>query len=209
MKHVLTVEPRAKVGSKYSSFLRASGIVPGVVYGEGSDSVAISVAVKAFEKTWKEAGETSVITLEGLSKKVTALIHDVAVDPLTGAPIHVDFLEVRTDKPVEVEIPLEFTGVAPAEKELGGTLVKVKHAVVIEALPQDLPSEILVDVASLKTFDDQVLVKDLVLPKGVTVLDDAEEVLALVQAYVEEVVTETPDIASVAVEKRGKEDAEA
>lgn len=208
MTYTLAVTPRTKRGSKAARALRVSGMMPAVVYGEaGKAPVSISIDRRKFTKVLGAAGETGLVTLEGLEANVPVLIHDVSFDALSGEPVHADLLQVRTDKTVEVEVPLEFTGVAPAEKELGGTLVKVKHELLIEAFPQDLPSELTIDISVLATFDDQILVKDIVVPAGVQVLVDAEEVVALVQAHEEEPeVSSQADVSSVEVEKRGKEE---
>lgn len=209
MTIALTVQPREAVGSKASKKLRAQELVPGVLYGAGAEPAHFTVNIKDFEKVWTEAGESTVVSVQGLDKKKDVLIQDVAVDPIYGAPIHIDLYAVRSDVAVEVEVPLVFTGVAPAEKELGGTLIKVMHEITVEALPKNLPHEIEVDISGLATFDDQIHIKDIALPSGVTALADAEEVVALVQAVREEEPDEaTGDVATVEVEKKGKEEAE-
>ncbi len=78
-------------------------------------------------------------------------------------------------KEIEVAVPLEFTGVAEAEKNGLGTLVKVVHEVHVSALPADLPHNIEIDVTGLATLEDQIHVKDIKLPKGVTMISDGEE----------------------------------
>jgi len=206
----LTATTREKTGSKASALYRAEGKVPAVLYG-GAEKAATALLLDArdFEKAWREAGESTVCTLETLSGTKDVLIQDVAVDPLQGTALHVDLYAVRTDVAVEVDVHLEFVGVAPAEKELGGTLVKVMHAITVSALPRHLPHVIEVDVSELKTFDDQLLVKDIALPEGVAAVTDAEEVVALVQAQREEESEESAsDVAAVEVEKKGKEEAE-
>lgn len=209
MIYDLTVTERTRAGSHASVALRKQDLVPGIVYGANLEKpLMISVAAPDLLKVWQEAGETSVVALAGISKKLSVLISEVSVDPVYGKPIHVDFYSVRTDQAVEVDVPLVFIGVAPAEKELGGTLIKVLHELTIEALPKDLPHEIEVDISSLATFDDQILVKDIVLPAGVSAKLGADEVVALAQpAREEEEATPEPvDLASVEVAKKGKEE---
>lgn len=204
---ILNVTVRTASGSKASRSVRETARIPGVAYGAALEKpVLLSIDDKDFEKVWREAGETSIITLKGLDKDKSALIHDVAVDPIYGKPIHVDFYAVRTDQTVTVDVPLVYIGVAPAEKELGGTLIKVMHDLTIEALPKDLPHELSVDISSLVTFDDQLLVKDLKLPAGVTAVVEQDAVVALVQAvHEEEVTTSAPlDLSSIEVAKKGK-----
>src|ERR1700752_2531805 len=113
--------------------IRTNGMVPAVVYGARVENTSISVSSIDFVKVFKTAGESSTIVLELEGKKIDVLIHQVQVDPVKGFPIHIDFLAIDMSKPVEVTIPLEFTGVAPAEKEGLGSLVKVLHESQIEA----------------------------------------------------------------------------
>lgn len=207
----LSAQPRTETGTKAARKLRTEQLVPAVLYGGAKEEPThLSVPRKEFEKAWNEAGESTVINLTGVNGGKDVLIQDVTVDPIYGAPIHVDFYAVRSDVAVEVEVELVFTGVAPAEKELGGTLIKVMHEIAIEALPKNLPHEIEVDISGLKTFDDQIHVNDIKMPAGVTAVTDGEEVVALVQAAQEEEPTEAPvgDVASVEVEKKGKEETE-
>jgi large subunit ribosomal protein L25 len=207
MKTKLQVQLREKTGSVASRKLRAKGVIPAVVYGAGATPKHLTVVQKDFQKLWREAGETTVLSLDGLDKEKSVLIHDVTVDPIYGMPTHVDFFEVRTDQVVFVDVPLVFENVAPAEKELGGTLIKVMHTISIQALPKDLPHEIVIDISSLVTFDDQILVKDVQLPVGVTADLDPEEVVALVQApQEEEEESEPADVSAVEVAKKGKDE---
>jgi len=138
------------------------------------------------------------------------LIHEVQYHPIKGQPIHVDFYVVQKDKKIEVDVPLVFEGVAPAVKELGGNLVKVMHELPIEVLPKDLPHDIKVDVSGLATFESQILVKDIKLPSGVTVLAELEEVVVSISKAGEEVVVEEApiDLSQIEVEKKGKQEEE-
>ena len=183
-------------------------MIPAIVYGARVENTIISVPSVDFQKVLKEAGESSTILLDLEGKKIDVLIHDLQVDPVRGFPIHVDFLAVDMNKTVEVEIPLEFTGVAPAEKTGLGTLVKVLHEVIIEALPKDLPHNIAVDLSTLETLDDQIRVSDIVLPKGVTMITESDEVVALVAAAKEEKEIAPVDLSAIEVEKRGKKEEE-
>ena len=104
--------------------VRSNGMIPAVVYGARVENTSISVPSVMFEKVLKVAGESSTIVLElaPITEKykdinIDVLIHDVQVDPIKGYPIHIDFLAIDMNKPVQVEVPLEFTGLAPAEKD--------------------------------------------------------------------------------------------
>ncbi len=192
--------------------IRAAGNIPAVFYSGKEQATSIVIPLSVFSKVYKEAGESSVVTLDVAGRQVNVLIHDVAFHPVTSAPIHVDFYAIEADKPVEVDVSLEFTGTAPAEK-LGGILVKVMHEITVKGLPKDLPHEVTVDVGVLRTFEDHITIADLVLPSGIVAVADADEVVALIgsAAAEEEAPAATFDAAAVAVEKKGKkeEDAEA
>lgn len=194
--------------------IRSNGMVPAVVYGAQVENTPISVSSVNFQKVFKAAGETSTIVLEipddkkGV-KKVDVLIHDMQVDPIKGFPIHIDFLAIDMNKPIEVAVPIEFTGLAQAEKGGVGILVKVLHEVEIEALPKDIPSSIIVDVTPLAILDDKILAKDLVFAKGVKMITEGDEVIALISEIKEEVIDETlVDLSAIEVEKKGKKEEE-
>ena len=177
----------------------------GVFYGLKEKSTPIVIPYGEFKKIWKEAGSSSIVTLKGVGEDKEAVIQDIDFDPITDNIRHIDFDDIERGKTMEVEIPLEFTGVAPAVKELGGVLVKTLRVLKIEVLPKDLPKNIEVDVSVLADFENKILAKDLKLPESAKLLDDEEEVIALVTLAVEEAEEEkTPDIADVEIEKKGK-----
>jgi large subunit ribosomal protein L25 len=192
------------------SDLRDSGQIPAVFYGAGKTTTSISINQKDFDKAWKESGESSTITLSLDGTKVDALIHEVQRDPLKGTPVHIDFLVVDMNKPIEVSVALEFTGVAPAVKSGAGTLVKVMHELQVTALPKDVPHTIEVDLSKLESLSDQIHVEDIKLPKGVTATAAAHDVVASISAQKEE--SEEPaapvDLSAIEVAKKGKKEEE-
>ena len=160
--------------------LRENGILPGIVYGPGLKNISLELNLKEFKDSYKLAGESSLISLNlsDKNKKILVLVRDVETDPLTGESIHVDFYQPRLEEKVVVTVPLVFKGESPAVKNLGGTLVKSITELEIKALPQDLPHKIDVDIEKLKTSDDDILIKDLIVPSGVEILRGAEDVVA-------------------------------
>jgi large subunit ribosomal protein L25 len=190
--------------------VRAKGMIPAVVYGASVENTPISVSSIDFVKAFKEAGESSTIVVDIEGKKVDVLIHDVQFDPVKSYPLHADFLAIDMNKPVEVSVALEFTGVAPAEKSGTGTLVKVMHELEIKALPKDLPHAITVDISSLAELGSQIHVRDLTLPNGVALVTSEEEVVALIAAQKEEKEEEAApaDLSAIEVEKKGKKEEE-
>lgn len=194
--------------------IRSNGMVPAVVYGVRVENTMLSVPAISFEKILKIAGETSAIVLEikdekGEIKKVDVLIHDVQLDPIKDFPIHIDFLAIDMNKKVRVNIPIEFTGIAPAEKDGLGNLVKTLYEIEIEALPKDLPHNVEVNLSTLSTLDSQIRIGDIVVPPGVEIVTDKEEVVASITTIKEETEESTPiDLSSIEVEKKGKKDEE-
>ena len=193
----LSAKVRKILGRKVKT-LRKQGVIPAVLYGPKTKNLSLEINLKEFEKVYKEAGESSLITLaiakgEDEAKassssdefgepkaKTIVLIHDVKKDPLTDQFLHVDFYQPSLKEETEAKVPLVFEGEPPAIKELGGTLVKSISEVEIKALPQNLPHEIKVEISSLKTFEDEILVKDLKVPEGVKILRKPEEIIASV-----------------------------
>jgi large subunit ribosomal protein L25 len=199
--------------------LRKEGFLPAVLYGQSLPTLSITVPTVAFQGLWRRAGESTLFTLEteeaGKKKAETVIIHDVALDPLYDAPIHADFYRVNMAEALRMFIPLEFVGEAPAVKEQEGVLIKQVHELEIEALPGDLPKAIIVDISSLRTFDDLIILGRLALPPRVKALAEADMVIAAVQPprSAEELAElETPAAPSVAdielSEKRGKDEEE-
>jgi large subunit ribosomal protein L25 len=205
----LTVEKRDSKTSPNT--LRKAGVLPAVVYGRKDESTPISVDRKTFEKLYKQAGESTVITLKGLGEEKDALIHEVAIDALTSQPLHVDFYAIAKGQKVTVSVPLSFDGESPAVKDLGGILVKVMHELEIEVTPKDLPHSIQVDISKLTALDSQIKVSDLNIPASAVVSIDMDEVVAMIDTPKEE-EEEAPaaDISQIEIsEERGKKEEEA
>ena len=200
-----TRDPKKKLAA-----IRAEGFVPAVYYGHKEAATPCVFPLNTFKKVWKQAGESSVVTLEMPKGKVSVLIHEVQVDPVKGQPIHVDFYALEKGQEVSVNIPLEFTGVSGAVKDLGGSLVKVLHEIEVKGQPENLPHNFVIDISPLEALDSQILASSIVLPKGITLVTLPTEVVAAI-AVAKEEVEEAPviDLASIEVEKKGKKEEEA
>ena len=154
--------------------------IPAVLYGRGVENENLWVDRKSFIKVFKEAGESTLVNLKFGEELRSVLIHDSQVHPITGDFLHIDFYQVRMDEKIETDIELLFKGIAPAVKELGGTFVKSLDKLPIRCLPGDLIGHVDIDIASLKTFEDHIYVKDLSIPDAIEVLIDEDTVVALV-----------------------------
>lgn len=204
----ITAEKRSIFGKRLKAE-REAGKLPVVIYGGGEKSLSFFVSSGDFKKMLAKAGESAVVTVKTPGGDKDVLIHEVAWHPVSGEPLHADFYVVDKTKLLKTNVPLSFSGVAPAVKDLGGILVKVLHELTIEVLPLDIPREITVDIGSLATLESQILVKDLTLPKDLKILHRPEDVVAAVSVAKEEPVEETPvDLAAIKVEKKGKKEEE-
>jgi large subunit ribosomal protein L25 len=207
---MLKLQAKIREAKKATDYIRSQGELPAVVYGSKTKPMSISVSAKDFTKVFKEAGESGVVVLNTPSGDLNILIHDVQVDPVRENPIHADFLAIDINKAIRVKIPLEFAGVSEAVKGGLGILVKVLHEIEIEALPKDLPHGITVDISKLVNLHDRIAVKDLDIPKGVTAITKADEIVASLAAQVEEKeeVAAPVDLSTIEVMKKGKEEKE-
>lgn len=185
----LTLDSREAQG-KANKRLRREGFVPGVVYGKGEDSTNVQVEAKTFEVLYRAAGKTSVVKfrLPGASRATSGFIRSVQRHPLSGRALHVDYYLVNLKVEMEVDVPLTFTGEAPAVEATGGTLLHNMSSIHVKALPTDIPHEIVVDVSVLKSLDVAIHVRDLNLNRDlVTVMTDGEtQVATVVPPRVEE-----------------------
>lgn len=205
----ITLKGEIRDPKRKLSAIRAEGFVPGVYYGHKEVATPCVFPMIAFKKVWKTAGESTVVTLEMPKGKVSALIHEVQVDPVKGQPIHVDFYALEKGQEVIVHIPLEFTGVSGAVKDLGGSLVKVLHEVEVKGQPENLPHNFVIDISPLEALDSQILAESIVLPKGITLVTHGTDVVAAIAVAKEEPIdAPVMDLSAIEVEKKGKKEEE-
>jgi large subunit ribosomal protein L25 len=204
----LLAKIRNEKGKSAIKKFRKEGLIPAELYGHKVENLHLAVDNKEFKKVFKLARENTIINLliEAPNKKeeIPVLIHDVQTDYLTNDIIHVDFYQIRMDEKVKTHVPLEFVGKSPAVENYGGILNKSMNEIEVEALPQDLPPSIPVDISKIQELNQSIYVKDLNIPKGVKVLVDLDTVIATVIPQKEEVVEETIDISAVKVETEEK-----
>ena len=201
---------RKNTGTKANKKLRKEGFIPSVCYGGKSETTPIAVSAKEFSRVWKEAGESTVIESEGALGKKSVIIHDVFFDPITGRPIHADFLAVSKDVKITAKVNIKFEGTSKAVKEMGAVLIQVMHSIDLEALPQDLPHEVIADLSLLEDFSSHITVGDIKLPNGVEAKDKPDTISASVTEQKEEKIEDQTEqtVDSVEVEKKGKKEAE-
>ena len=211
----LRVKKRLVFG-KQNEALRKKGFIPAVVYGKKTPACSLQVDFQDFKDVYKKAGDTDIIDLiieDGKKEqKKSVLIYNVSNHFLDGLPIHIDFYEVEMDKLITAHVPVVFVGESPAVK-LGGVLVKPTQEIEVEALPMDLPHEIVVDISTLTDFDQTLCVKDINFSPKVKVLIDENTPVATVNAPIteeelEKELGEAKTVEEVEVEGEKKEEGE-
>lgn len=186
---IMTLEVEKRDSNESADTLRKRGFAPAVFYGPKEDATPIAVNARKLESLWKAAGETTIIKLEGAGDGVDTLIKDIQIHPVTGQILHADFYALEKGKKVEISVPLEFVGEAPAEK-LGHVISKAMHEIEIEVAPAELPHKIEVDISSLTNPGDHITVGDIKLPPSAILKVGAEEIVASVTEHKEEVIEE-------------------
>lgn len=181
----ITAQKRTLFGKKSASLL-AQGFIPAEIYGGGVENVHVQIPSREFMKVFAQAGHNEIVTVDVEGKKYPALIHDTQGDQFGQGVVHVDFYQVRMDQKLKAEVPLRFVGESPAVK-IGGVLVKAAEEIEVEALPQNLPHAIDVDLSRIAQIHESIHVKDLVVPKDVRIVSDLDMVVATVTEQAVEV----------------------
>jgi len=184
---------------KKNKALRRNSLVPATVYGHKIEPVSIELNLSDLEKIYQKSGETELLDLQVEGEKETrpVLIHQEQKYPVSGKLLHLEFLQVSLTEKVKSFVPLVFTGVSQAVKDGKGNLLEILHEIEIEALPQDLPAHLEVEISNLSEIGQAIKVSDLVLPKGVIVKVDPNELICkIVEQQKEE---EKPVVAETAI----------
>jgi large subunit ribosomal protein L25 len=161
--------------------LRTTGFIPAIVYGPKQPNLPLTVEKKVFDKLFKTAGESTVVTLVGLPKPIEVLVHSVNFNPVQGGIQHVDFYAIEQGKEMTTHVALEFVGESAVEKG-GGMVSKILHEVEVTCMPDVLPAHLTVDVSQLTEIDQKIHISDLTLPSGVKIHAAADDVVALAVA---------------------------
>jgi large subunit ribosomal protein L25 len=188
----LEVQKRERRGSADARRLRKEGLIPGVLYGKGKPSYAISVPERELRRALTGPGGLHAIldvVLDGQSSTHASILKDYQQDPLRGHISHVDFHEVRLDQPIQASVTVQLVG-EPAGVKEGGVLSQVQREINVEALPMEIPEHLELDVSGM-AIGDTLRLADLPASEGVTYLDDRDEtVLATVTLPTREVEPE-------------------
>ncbi|MGB9668997.1 MAG: 50S ribosomal protein L25 [Anaerolineales bacterium] len=210
MEQIELKATKREVTGKQVKALRREGKLPAIIYGRHLSPLPILLDLHDASRALPGITSSQLITVNVDGNKHTVLVREKQRHPVQGKLIHVDFLAVSMTEKLRANVLIEIEGEAPAVKNFGAVVVPVLEEVEVECLPKDLPEKIVVDLSGLEKIGDAIHVKDLVLPKGVEVLTDEDEMVVLVKSpegeEVEAVAAEgaEPEV----IEKGKKEEAE-
>lgn len=177
----LVAHPGRATGSRSSRRLRAGGQLPAVVYGHGIAPLAVSVDAKDLRGALTSAsGANALLALRVGDTTHLTMAKELQRHPVRGSLLHADFVIVRRDEVVGAEVSVTLAGEAEAVHRGGGVVEQLAFTLAVRALPGDIPNSIEVDIAGLE-IGDAIRVGDLVLPPGVEVDADEDQMVAVAQ----------------------------
>jgi large subunit ribosomal protein L25 len=213
-KVVLKATPRTVTG-RHVRALRRSGQLPAVIYGHNIQPMAISLEAHDASLLLGRLTSSSLVTIEVGGKQYPSLVREKQRNYVRGDLIHVDFQAVSLTEKIRANVGIVLTGSSPAVKDLNAVLVTGLDALEVEALPQDLPERVTVDISGLAAIGDGIRVHDIVMSEKVTVLSGPDDMIVLAtapKAEVEEVVTPEAEAVEEAAEpeviEKGKKEEE-
>ena len=187
----IRLSPRNVTG-KHVKRLRRRGMVPVHVYGRDLAPEALQVEAQVLRRILPRVG-TNVplsVEVEGQKGENICFVREVQRHPVTEDVLHVDFLRVDVSRTIRAEVPIVITGSAPAVRNMGGTLLQALQNVLVESLPMNVPPSVEIDVSELDDFEKAIYVREVSVDPSVTVLTDANELIARVSQPRIEVVEE-------------------
>lgn len=203
----LTVKKREIFG-KIVKKLRQQGLIPAELYGRGLENLHLTVSSKDLAKILKVVGENRVINLNINQQRRPVLIHNIQIDPISDEILNVDFYQICLDELIKVKVPVEFIGEAPAVKNKSGVLVRALQEIEIEALPNNIPQFIEVELNNLNKIGESLYVKDLKIKGDFKILIEPNTVIATVAVKVteEEEATKAQeiDVSAIKTESEAK-----
>ncbi len=180
-KVTLVVQLRDDTGSRAARRLRKAGLIPGVLYGHGKDATLFAVdphALRGVLGTGAGTHAVIAVTVEGHKRAHNAIVKDMQLDRVKSSVTHLDLQEIRLDETIETTVAVSFQGEALGTKT-GGVLDESTREVTVKGLVTAIPEHLVLDISGLDV-NDAARVADLVVPEGLEILDDPEEVLCSV-----------------------------
>jgi large subunit ribosomal protein L25 len=210
MEKIVIQATRRTVTGKKVGALRRAGKLPGVLYGHQTESTPILMELRDASRVLAHASSSQLITVNLDGKEFATLVREKQRDFIKGTLLHVDFQVVSLTEKIRTTVGIELSGTSPAVKDYNGVVVQELDEVEVEALPQDLPEKIVVDISGLTKIGDSVFVRDLNIPSGIEILNEPDEVVVIVTGAAPEISEEemAEEIAEPEVIERGKKEEE-
>lgn len=205
MEKVVFKATRRTVVGKQVAQLRRAGQLPAVVYGHSMEPLIISLEAHSAGLIIPKLTSSSIVNIELDGKLIPALVREKQKNYIKNELIHVDFQAVLLTEKINAAITIHFHGVSPAVKDYSAIIVHNLNKLEVEALPNDLPERIEVDLTGLAKIGDAIHVRDLALPASVTVLSDPDVMVAVATATREEAADAAAVVAPEVIEKAKKE----
>ena len=177
----IVVHKRDVTGTRASKRLRKEGLIPGVIYGHGHEAVLIAVEPHVLRDALNTPAGTHAVldvTFEGQKRGHKAIVKDMTLDSVKSIVIHIDLQEIRLDETIETTVSIRFEG-EPKGVKNGGMLDESTREVTVKGLVTAIPEHLVVDVSELD-MNETLQVSDLVVPEGIEIMADPEEVLCSV-----------------------------
>jgi large subunit ribosomal protein L25 len=211
MEKVVFKATRRTLTGKQVSQLRRQGLLPGVVYGHKIDATPITLEAHSTGLIMPKLTSSSIVIIDLEGKQIPALVREKQKNYIKNVYTHIDFQAVSLTEKLRTSVSLHFFGTAPAIKDFQAAIVTSTEKIEVEALPNDLPERIEVDLSKLAALGDAIHVRDLVVPTNVTVLSDADDIIVVATATKEEAAEEVAgaEAAEPAISvERGKKEEE-
>ncbi len=178
----LPIERRATTGTTSAAALRRQGRIPAVVYGHGAAPLHVSFEEKVFDDLLHHGARSGVLTLTLDGRKSdTALVREVARNPVTRKVVHVDLQRVSEHEAVRARIPIVTAGTPRGVREFGGVMDVLVHEIEVEGPVDELPDHFEVDVSDLG-IHQHVTASDIKLPAGFKLLEAPDMLVVSVEA---------------------------
>jgi len=195
----LSAATREILGKKVR-FLRRQGVTPVHLFGHNIESLALQCDTAQLQRILARTGKTGLISLKlGKAKKPrNVMVREVQREPGTDELLHVDFYQVSMAEKIRVDVPIVPVGEAPALKSKENFLAQELNSLTIECLPEEIPSSVQLDLASLTEVEQAIRVKDIRLDDGITVLNSPEQLVVKISARAVEKVIEEEEVEAAA-----------
>jgi len=187
---MITVKATRRSLGVRAKALRRRGLVPAVLYGAHLDPVHIALSETDVRRLFSQVTRSTMVELQVDGETYRVFVKDVQIDPITTKFLHLDFYVPKAGRALEIAIPVQIVGEAPGVKA-GGVLEVIHPEIPVEALPEKIPPQIVVDVSKLG-LDEAILVGDLPWPEGVRPLLPLDDAVVVVVPAKVEVVEAAP-----------------